>query len=113
MKRKRRIESPPPPHHYWRAGALAAAMIGVALCLGMLGYRFLNGERWIDAFLDAAMILGGMGPVSTMQNDAAKIFAGAYALASGLVFVGAAAVLVSPWLHRLLHRLHAEPDEDS
>lgn len=84
-----------------------------ALTVGVIGYRVFNGERWVDAFLDAAMILGGMGPVSTMQNDAAKIFAGFYALFSGLVFIGTAAVLVAPWLHRLLHRLHAEADDDS
>ena len=113
MSRKRRLDHPPTRTHYCRAGALAGGMVGSALLAGMLGYRFLNGEAWVDAFLDAAMILGGMGPVGTMQNDAAKLFAGCYALFSGLVFIGSAAVLVAPWLHGLLHRLHAEPDEES
>ena len=109
MAAKRRLDRPPPRRHYWRAALVAAAMGAGALCAGMLGYRFVNGESWVDAFLDAAMILGGMGPVSALRDDAAKIFAGGYALFSGLVFIGSAAVLVAPWLHRLLHRLHAEP----
>ena len=113
MSRKRRLDRPPTRTHYWRATALAGGMVGGALFVGMLGYHFLNGEGWIDAFLDASMILGGMGPVGTMQNNAAKLFAGCYALFSGLIFIGSAAVLVSPWLHGLLHRLHAEPDDES
>ena len=113
MSRKRRLDHPPTRTHYWRAGALAGGMVGGALLAGMLGYHFLNGEAWVDAFLDAAVILGGMGPVGAMQSDAAKLFCGCYALFSGLVFIGSAAVLVSPWLHGLLHRLHAEPDDES
>jgi len=110
---KRRLDRAPPARHYWRAALVAGGMVAGALFAGMLGYRFLNGERWVDAFLDAAMILGGMGPVSAMRDDAAKIFAGSYALFSGLVFIGSAAVLVAPWLHALLHRLHAEPDDET
>jgi hypothetical protein len=113
MKSKRLLDRAPPRTHYWRAAATAAVMLAGALFIGMLGYRFLNGERWVDAFLDAAMILGGMGPVSAMRDDAAKIFAGCYALFSGLIFVGSAAVLVAPWLHAVLHRLHAEPEAGS
>jgi len=113
MLKKRRLDSPPRRRHYWSAGGLAGGMVLGALLIGMLGYHFLNGEPWIDAFLDAAMILGGMGPVSPMRSDAAKIFAGSYALFSGLVFIGSAAVLVAPWLHALLHRLHAEPDDET
>ena len=88
MSRQRRLDRPPTGTHYWRATALAGGMVGGALFVGMLGYHFLNGEGWIDAFLDASMILGGMGPVGTMQNNAAKLFAGCYALFSGLVFIG-------------------------
>lgn len=113
MRKTRSTIRPPTRAHYWRASALAFALLVIALAVGVLGYRVFNDEAWVDAFLDASMILGGMGPVSTMKSDSAKIFAGVYALFSGLVFVGAAAVLVSPWLHRLLHSLHAEPDEDS
>ena len=113
MSRKRALDHPPTRTHYWRAGVLAGGMVVGALLVGMLGYHVLNGEAWIDAFLDAAMILGGMGPVGTMHSDGAKLFAGCYALFSGLVFIGSAAVLVAPWLHGLLHRLHAEPDDES
>ena len=113
MPKARSTIRPPTRAHYWRASGIAFAVVAAALTVGVLGYRVFNGEGWVDAFLDASMILGGMGPVSTMHNDAAKIFAGLYALFSGLVFIGSAAVLVSPWLHRLLHRLHAEPDEES
>lgn len=113
MKPKRRLDRLPTRTHYWRAAAIAGAMVACALFLGMLGYRFLNGERWVDAFLDAAMILGGMGPVSALRDDAAKLFAGGYALFSGLIFIGSAAVLVAPWLHALLHRLHAEPEGEA
>ena len=113
MRKTRSAIRPPTRAHYWRASALAFALLATALTVGVLGYRVFNGEGWVDAFLDASMILGGMGPVSTMKNDAAKIFAGVYALFSGLVFIGTAAVLVAPWLHSLLHRLHAEPDDES
>ena len=92
--------------------AAGAALIAAALFAGMAGYHFLEGLPWLDAYLNAAMILGGMGPVATMHSDAAKIFAGSYALFSGLIFIGSAAVLVAPWLHRLLHRLHAEPEPE-
>ena len=112
MKTKRRLDSPPTRRHYRRAAAFAGAVLG-ALLIGMLGYRYFNKEGWVDAFLDAAMILGGMGPVAKLDGDAAKIFAGCYALFSGLIFIGSAAVLVAPWLHGLLHRLHAEPDDES
>ena len=113
MKRKRRLDTPPRSGHYRRSTILAGGMVGGALLIGMLGYRFLNRESWIDAFVDAAMILGGMGPVTPLGSDGAKLFAGCYALFSGLIFVGSAAVLVAPWLHGLLHRLHAEPDDDT
>ena len=113
MKTKRRLDSPPTRRHYQRSAAFAAAMVLGALFIGMLGYRFFNKESWVDAFLDAAMILSGMGPVAKLDGDAAKIFAGCYALFSGLMFIGSAAVLVAPWLHGLLHRLHAEPEDES
>ena len=112
MQPKRRLDRPPSKQHFQRASAIAGGMVGGALFIGMLGYHFINGESWVDSFLDASMILGGMGPVGTMQNDGAKIFAGCYALFSGLMFIGSAAVLVAPWLHGLLHRLHADADPE-
>jgi hypothetical protein len=63
---------------------------------------------WLDAFLNAAMILGGMGPVDTLHNPAGKLFAGLYALYSGLVLIAIAGLLLAPFLHRLMHRFHLE-----
>ena len=99
-----------PPHRraYVRAALIAAGVVGAALLIGVCGYRFLNGESWIDALVDAAMILGGMGPVAALTSPAAKLFASFYALMSGLVLIGVAAILLAPWLHLLLHKLHAD-----
>ncbi|MFO0988605.1 MAG: hypothetical protein U1F37_14760 [Alphaproteobacteria bacterium] len=113
MTPKRRLDTPPQARHYRRSAIVACGMVAGALLVGMLGYRFFNRESWIDSFVDAAMILGGMGPVTPLANDGAKFFAGCYALFSGLIFVGSAAVLVAPWLHALLHRLHAEDDDET
>ena len=81
-------------------------VIGASLALGMCGYMAFEHLSWIDAFLNAAMLLGGMGPVHLPQTEAGKLFAGFYALYAGLVFIVIAALLVSPVLHRLLHRFH-------
>ena len=89
-------------------GGLALAMILVSLAIGVVGYHVLNGMDWIDALLNASMILGGMGPVGEMKTDAAKVFASLYALFSGIVFLAMAGVLFAPVLHRLLHRLHMD-----
>ena len=90
---------------------IAAGMSAVALAIGVVGYHWLAGLAWVDAFLDAAMILGGMGPVSTLTTSGAKIFAACYALFSGLMFIGIMGVTLSPLLHRILHHFHAD-DED-
>ena len=87
---------------------IVAGFIGVSLLAGMVGYVWLAGMTWVDAFLNAAMLLGGMGPVGELPSDAAKIFAGVYALYAGLVFIVSAGVLIAPVVHRVLHRLHAE-----
>lgn len=92
--------------------ALALAFIIVSLAVGMAGYHWLGGIGWIDAFLNAAMILSGMGPVDTLQNDAAKLFAGFYAIYSGLLVVATSALIFAPVLHRLLHRLHVKDEQD-
>ena len=80
----------------------------VALFAGMLGYRYLAGLSWVDSLLNASMILGGMGPVDTLKTDAAKIFASFYALFSGLVFIGLLGLLLAPFIHRVIHKLHLE-----
>ena len=89
----------------------AAVIIGLALGGGMYGYHTLEGLSWLDSFLNAAMLLGGMGPVDAMHTDAGKIFAGAYALACGLLFVLVAGVVLAPVLHRVLHALHVDCDD--
>lgn len=88
--------------------AVALVLLGVALGIGVLGYHFLAGLPWLDALLNASMILGGMGPVDAIEQPAAKLFASFYALFCGLVSIAAASVLVAPFAHRILHRLHFE-----
>jgi len=81
-------------------------LLGLSLLGGMLGYRHFEGMGWVDAFLNTAMLLGGMGPVDTLQTNAGKVFAGIYAMYAGLLVIAAAAVLFTPFLHRLMHLLH-------
>jgi len=87
---------------------LALFLVGVALGMGVLGYRYIGRLSWIDSLLNASMILGGMGPVDPLRSDAAKIFASCYALFSGLAFVGIAGLMIAPFAHRLLHRFDIE-----
>ncbi len=86
------------------------AVIAVSLLVGMLGYHGFEGLSWIDAFVNAAMILSGMGPVNPLTHDAAKIFAGLYALYSGLALLIVAGIVFAPVVHRFLHRFHLELD---
>ena len=79
-----------------------------SLAAGMVGYMWLAEMPVVDAFLNAAMLLGGMGPVGDLPNDASKWFAGIYALYAGLVFIASAGILVAPIAHRVLHSLHVE-----
>ena len=87
---------------------LALVIIAFALSLGVLGYHYLGELKWLDAFLNASMILGGMGPVDPLTTPSAKLFASFYALFSGLMFIGIASLLVAPFAHRLLHRFHLD-----
>jgi len=75
---------------------------------GTLGYHIAGRLDWIDAFLNAAMILSGMGPVDRMETAGGKLFSALYALFSGLVFIGIAGIVVAPWVHRLFHWIHVE-----
>jgi len=79
--------------------------------IGMVGYHSIAGLAWIDAFQNAAMILAGMGPVDQMTTSAAKLFAGCYAIFSGLVFMTVMGIVLAPILHRVMHRFHLA-DED-
>lgn len=85
-------------------------MLLVVLGIGMAGYMGFARFSIVDAFLNAAMLLGGMGPVGDLPNNDAKIFAGCYALFAGLVFIGVVSVVIAPFAHRILHSLHvADP----
>ena len=88
--------------------ALSTAVIGVSLAIGVFGYHWIAGLGWVEAFLNASMILGGMGPVDQLNTDGSKIFAAFYALFSGLVLVGAAGLVLGPILHRALHKFHLD-----
>lgn len=92
-------------HTFWAVLILAGA-VGA----GTIGYHLFGGLRWIDAFLNASMILSGMGPVDRMAGDGAKLFASLYAMFSGLAFIGISGVLLAPWVHRLFHWIHLEED---
>ena len=79
-------------------------IIVFSLGLGMFGYNYFEKMDWVDAYINAAMILSGMGPVSTLKTDAGKIFAGSYALFSGIIFLIVIAVILAPIVHRFLHK---------
>ena len=90
------------------SGVAGAAMVAVSLAAGMAGYHFLERLSWIDAFANAAMILSGMGPLAQLQTNAGKLFAGLYALYSGLAVIFIAGIMFAPVVHRFLHRFHLE-----
>ena len=87
---------------------IAAGLVVVSLGIGMVGYRGFEGMPWLDAFLNASMILTGMGPVSELHTGGGKLFAGCYAIFSGVIFLTLAALVFGPVLHRFLHRMHLE-----
>jgi hypothetical protein len=91
-----------------RNGAIVAGFVVVALGIGATGYHTLDGLPWLDAVLNAAMILTGMGPVAPISTTAAKVFATVYALFSGVFFLTMVAVLLAPALHHFLHRFHLD-----
>jgi hypothetical protein len=93
--------------------AAGAVLIVFSLSIGMLGYHFLGGLAWIDAFLDSAMILSGMGPLSPLHSDAAKLFAGCYAIYCGIALLATTGVILTPVIHRSLHKFHLEWDRDN
>lgn len=97
----------------WRARVLnsvklASAIIAISLAAGIAGYHILGHLSWIDSLLEASMILGGMGPVANMDNPGVKIFASLYSLYSGLIILGVSGILMGPWVHRMMHKFHAE-----
>jgi len=95
-------------HNMLRAFALWIALTALGLSIGMAGYAYFEGMPTIDAFENAAMILSGMGPVTELRSDAGKIFAGCYAILSGLIVVVGAGFILGPVFHHVLHRFHLE-----
>ena len=89
----------------------ACLLLSIGLGVGVIGYHEFESLSWLDSFLNAAMILGGMGPVDVLHTEAGKLFAGIYALFSGLVFLVAAGLFFSPLVHRLLHKFHFEAED--
>ena len=102
----------PPRRHFINRMAQNAAWGGLVVAcstvVGTVGYHVLAGFGWVDAFLNSSMLLGGMGPVGDLPNDAAKIFAALFALYSGLVFLLLAGLMLAPVFHRVLHHFHLE-----
>jgi hypothetical protein len=94
-------------------GAYAGGLLAVSLVIGVVGFHWLAGQSGLDALLNAAMLLGGQGPIGTLHGTSGKLFAAAYALYAGIVFIGAAAVGLAPVLHRLIHKLHLEEMDGS
>ena len=88
--------------------AAALAFAGVSLFIGMAGYVYFERLSWLDAFVDASMLLGGMGPVAMPATESGKLFAGLYALYCGLVVIAVAGIVLAPVAHRILHRFHLE-----
>jgi hypothetical protein len=87
---------------------VGCGVLAALLFLGMCGFHFLEQLRWLDAYLNAAMLLSGMGPLAAPQTDAGKVFAGLYALFSGVAFLTAMGIFLGPVVHRFLHRFHLE-----
>ncbi len=106
-----------PLHLFWRRmlrhGGAAVGIIVVSLGVGTAGYHLLGGLGWLDAFENASMILGGMGPVDPISTPSGKVFAALYALYSGLIVLVIAGIMFSPLFHRLMHHFHLESTESS
>ena len=89
-----------------RSGIVGMLLVAISLGIGMLGYHVFEGLSWIDAFLNAAMLLGGMGPVNSPNTFNGKLFAGLYALYCGLLVIIVASILLAPVVHRAFHKFH-------
>jgi hypothetical protein len=91
---------------------VAFLLVGASLLAGMVGYHYFESMPWIDAFVNASMILSGMGPMGTLQTWGGKCFAGWYALYSGLALILVSGLILAPILHRLMHRFHLDTEEE-
>ena len=90
---------------------MVLGIISGSLGVGMVGYRYFEGMPWIDAFVNAAMLLGGMGEIGELHTKAGKVFAGIFALYAGIVVLVAASILLAPAFHRFIHRFHLQSDK--
>jgi len=90
----------------------AVLLLFLVLLIGIAGYHWIDDLNWVDSILEAAMILGGMGPVNPLKTDGAKLFAAAYALFSGVIFIGLMGILLTPIVHRVLHKFHIKEAAD-
>lgn len=111
-----RVSQPIAPlRHYMRRQlrslGIGLVFIAIGLYVGMLGYHYIVGLSWVDAYENAAMILSGMGPLASPSSVAGKVFAGSYALFSGIAVLAIAGVIAAPLVHRFLHRLHADSSD--
>jgi hypothetical protein len=91
-----------------RSFSLGSLILGGSLGIGMVGYHVFESMSWLDSFANASMILSGMGPLAPIQTSAGKMFAGCYALFSGLAFITSAGVVFAPVFHRSLHKFHLQ-----
>jgi hypothetical protein len=91
--------------------AVSISLLLASLTAGAVGYHYLEGIPWMDAYLNAAMILTGMGPVNVLKTDSGKLFAIIYCLYSGVAFLSASAIMIAPVAHRFLHRFHLDLEE--
>ena len=98
--------------HVTRNLVIGVVLILIALYIGMLGYHEFESMPWVDSFINASMILSGMGPVNEMKTEAGKIFAGCYALFSGLAFIAIVVIIWSPIFHRFFRKIHLETTAD-
>ena len=99
--------------HITRNALMCLVFIVVALLIGMLGYHVCEHMPWVDSFLNASMILSGMGPAATLVTTGGKIFAGCYALFSGLAFIAIIVIMISPLIHHLFQKIHLESGKSS
>jgi hypothetical protein len=100
-------------HRLARSAALGSAVVVSSLVIGMAGYHLFENLGWIDSFANASMILSGMGPLGELKTSAGKIFAGCYALFSGVAFLTSVGLFFAPVFHRFLHKFHIETAKEA
>jgi hypothetical protein len=89
---------------------ISLSLVVISLVIGMIGYKSFEGYSWVDSFLNASMLMGGMGPVNQLHTNSGKIFAGIYALYRGLIELIAIGIFAAPIFHRFLHHFHLESE---